>query len=70
MQNFDRSKIHIQNQNTAWGVQVEQGELVRYQVKADNSQVADALVTIKDANGKPLYNMTTDAFDSLLVATF
>ena len=62
VQNFDRSKIHIQNQNTAWGVQVEQGELVRYQVKADNSQVADALVTIKDANGKPLYNMTTDAF--------
>ena len=62
IQNFDRSKIHIQNQNTAWGVQVEQGELVRYQVKADNSQVADALVTIKDANGKPLYNMTTDAY--------
>ena len=25
IQNFDRSKIHIQNQNTAWGVQVEQG---------------------------------------------
>ncbi|MFL2968597.1 MAG: right-handed parallel beta-helix repeat-containing protein [Candidatus Poseidoniaceae archaeon] len=62
IQNFDRSKIHIQNQNTAWGVQVEQGELVRYQVKADNSQVYDALVTIKDANGKPLYNMTTDAY--------
>ncbi|MCH2647812.1 MAG: right-handed parallel beta-helix repeat-containing protein [Candidatus Poseidoniaceae archaeon] len=62
IQNFDRSKIHIQNQNTAWGVQVEQGELVRYQVKADNSQVSDALVTIKDANGKPLYNMSTDAY--------
>ena len=62
IQNFDRSKIHIQNQNTAWGVQVEQGELVRYQVKADNSQVADALVTIKDANGKPLYNMSTDSY--------
>lgn len=62
IQNFDRSKIHIQNQNTAWGVQVEQGELVRYQVKADNSQVSEALVTIKDANGKPLYNMTTDAY--------
>ena len=60
--NFDRSKIHIQNQNTAWGVQVEQGELVRYQVKADNSQVADALVNIKDANGKSLYNMSTDAY--------
>ena len=62
VQNFDRSKIHIQNQNTAWGVQVEQGELVRYQVKADNSQVPGAQVTIKDANGKPLYNMTTDAY--------
>ena len=62
IQNFDRSKIHIQNQNTAWGVQVQQGELVRYQVKADNSQVSDALVTIKDANGKPLYNMTTDSY--------
>ncbi len=62
IQNFDRSKIHIQNQNTAWGVQVEQGELVRYQVKADNSQVYEALVTIKDANGKPLYNMTTDPY--------
>lgn len=62
VQNFDRSKIHIQNQNTAWGVQVEQGELVRYQVKADNSQVSDALVTIKDANGKPLYNMSTDSY--------
>ena len=62
LQNLDRSKIHIQNQNTAWGVQVEQGELVRYQVKADNSQVQDALVTIKDANGKPLYNMTTDPY--------
>ncbi len=62
VQNFDRSKIHIQNQNTAWGVQVEQGELVRYQVKADNSQVSDALVKIKDANGKPLYNMTTDPY--------
>ena len=62
VQNFDRSKIHIQNQNTAWGVQVEQGELVRYQVKADNSQVSDAIVTIKDAIGKPLYNMTTDPY--------
>ncbi len=62
VQNFDRSKIHIQNQNTAWGVQVQQGELVRYQVKADNSQVADAMVTIKDANGKALYNMTTDSY--------
>ena len=44
------------------GCTVEQGELVRYQVKADNSQVAEAMVKIKDANGKPLYNMTTDPY--------
>ena len=62
LSNFDRSKIHVQNQNTPWGVQVEQGELVRYQVRADNSQVADAFVRIKNAVGIPLYNMTTDAY--------
>ena len=28
--------IHVQNQNTAWGSQVREGELVRYQVKAKN----------------------------------
>ena len=60
--NFDRSKIYIQNQNTAWGVQVEQAELVKYQVKADNSQVADAYVKIKDSAGRSLYNLTTDAY--------
>ena len=62
VQNLDRSKIHIQNQNTAWGVQVEQAELVRYQVKADNSQVSEATVKIKDAAGRSLYNLTTDEF--------
>jgi len=62
VQNFDRSKVHVQNQNTAWGVQVEQAELVRYQVKADNSQVGEALVKIKDATGRSLYNLTTDAY--------
>ncbi|HIF46696.1 MAG TPA: right-handed parallel beta-helix repeat-containing protein [Candidatus Poseidoniales archaeon] len=62
IQNFDRSKIHIQNQNTPWGAQVEQGELVRYQVKADNSHVVDAKVIIKDATGRPLYNMSTDSY--------
>jgi hypothetical protein len=54
--------IHVQNQNTAWGSQVREGELVRYQVKAKNSNVAGATVVIKDATGLPLYELTTDAF--------
>ena len=62
LQNFDASKIHVQNQNSAWGSQVRQGELVRYQVKAQNSNVAGATVIIKDATGLPLYELTTDSF--------
>ena len=62
LQNFDASKIHVQNQNSAWGSQVRQGELVRYQVKAKNSNVAGATVVIKDATGLPLYELTTDSF--------
>ena len=62
LQNFDASKIFVQNQNTEWGTQVRQGELVRYQVKSGGSNVADATVVIKDANGKPLYSMQTDEF--------
>ena len=62
LQNFDPSKIHVQNQNTEWGSQVRQGELVRYQVKAKNSNVAGATVIIKDATGLPLYELTTDNF--------
>ena len=62
LQNFDSSKIHVQNQNSAWGSQVREGELVRYQVKAKNSNVADATVIIRDATGLPLYTLTTDAF--------
>ncbi len=62
LQNFDSSKIHVQNQNSAWGSQVREGELVRYQVKAKNSNVAGATVVIRDATGLPLYTMTTDAF--------
>ena len=62
LQNFDSSKIHVQNQNSAWGSQVREGELVRYQVKAKNSNVADATVIIRDATGLPLYTMQTDAF--------
>ena len=61
LQNFDSSMIHVQNQNTAWGSQVREGELVRYQVKAKNSNVAGATVVIKDATGLPLYELTTDA---------
>tara|TARA_X000001036_G_scaffold169291_1_gene160226 strand:- start:38492 stop:42898 length:4407 start_codon:yes stop_codon:yes gene_type:complete len=62
LQNFDSSMIHVQNQNTAWGSQVREGELVRYQVKAKNSNVQGATVIIKDATGLPLYELTTDAF--------
>ena len=62
IQNFDSTMIHVQNQNTAWGAQVREGELVRYQVKAKNSNVAGATVVIKDATGLPLYELTTDAF--------
>ena len=62
LQNFDTSMIHVQNQNTAWGSQVREGELVRYQVKAKNSNVAGATVVIKDATGLPLYELETDAF--------
>ena len=62
LQNFDSSMIHIQNQNTAWGSQVREGELVRYQVKAKNSNVEGATVVIKDSTGLPLYELTTDAF--------
>jgi len=62
LQNFDPSKVHVQNQNSAWGSQVRQGELVRYQVKAKNSNVAGATVIIKDATGLPLYELTTDSF--------
>ena len=50
------------NQNPV-GSQVRQGELVRYQVKAKNSNVAGATVIIKDATGLPLYELTTDSFD-------
>ena len=62
LQNFDSSKIHVQNQNSAWGSQVREGELVRYQVKAQNSNVYDATVIIRDATGLPLYTLQTDAF--------
>ena len=61
LQNFDSSMIHVQNQNTAWGSQVREGELIQYQVKAKNSNVAGATVVIKDATGLPLYELTTDA---------
>ena len=62
LQNFDASKVHVQNQNSAWGSQVREGELVRYQVKAQNNNVADATVVISDATGLPLYTLQTDAF--------
>ena len=36
--------------------------MVRYQVKAAGSQVADATVVIRDSVGLPLYELETDAF--------
>ena len=50
----------------------EEGELVRFRVKALNSDVAGATVIIKDATGLPLYTLTTDEFGytSLLSSDF
>ena len=62
LQNFDTSKIHVQNQNSAWGTQVREGELVRFQIKALNSNVNEATVIIKNSTGFPLYSLTTDQF--------
>tara|TARA_B110000459_G_scaffold195696_1_gene236655 strand:+ start:4341 stop:8903 length:4563 start_codon:yes stop_codon:yes gene_type:complete len=62
LQNFDTSKIHVQNQNSAWGTQVREGELVRFQIKASNSNVNEATVIIKNSTGFPLYSLTTDQF--------
>ena len=61
LQNFDTSKIHVTNQQSAWGNQVREGELVKFRVKAANVDVEGATVIIKDAVGTPLYTMTTDA---------
>ena len=61
LQNFDTSKIHVKNQQSAWGNQVREGELVKFRVKAANVDVEGATVIIKDAVGTPLYTMTTDA---------
>jgi len=61
LQNFNTSKIHVKNQQSAWGNQVREGELVKFRVKASNVDVEGATVIIKDAVGKPLYTLTTDA---------
>ena len=61
LQNFDTSKIHVTNQQSAWGNQVREGELVKFRVKAANVDVEGATVIIKDAVGTPLYTMITDA---------
>jgi len=60
--NFDLSKVHIQNQNSAWGVQVQKGELVRFRTMAKGNQVADAYIMVRDAIGNELYNVTTDIY--------
>ena len=61
LQNFDTSKIHVNNQQSAWGNQVREGELVKFRVKASNVDVEGATVIIKDAIGTPLYTLTTNA---------
>ena len=62
LNNFEIGDVYMRNQGSEWGVQVEEGELVRYQVKANNNQVAGAKVLIKDSFGKELYNLQTDQF--------
>ena len=59
--NFDISKAHIQNQNTAWGVQIQRAELVRFRTMANGVHVANAEVIVQDkSTGQEVYNMTTD----------
>ena len=62
LQNFDTSKVHVQNEQSAWGTQVREGELVRFQIKALNSNVDQATVILKNSTGSPLYTLTTDQF--------
>ena len=62
LQNFDISKIHVQNQNSAWGSLVERGELVRIRVLSTGNSVAGADVEVRNANGEVLYNLVTDAY--------
>ena len=62
IQGFLPSDVKVKNQNTAWGVQVQKGELVRFRVTAKNSHVAGADVEITNALSKSLYNLTTDSF--------
>ena len=61
LQNFDASKIHVNNQQSAWGNQVREGELVKFRVKASNVDVEGATVIIKDAIGTPLYSLITNS---------
>ncbi|MBT6645791.1 MAG: hypothetical protein HOB52_08295 [Euryarchaeota archaeon] len=58
--NFDLDKAHIQNQNTAWGVQLQEGELVRLRAMVKGVHVSNADIIIRDAVGREVYNMTTD----------
>jgi len=59
--NFDLSKAHIQNQNSAWGVQIQQAELVRLRTMANGVHVSNADVIVQDkSTGVEVYNMTTD----------
>lgn len=58
--NFNLDKAHIQNQNTAWGVQLQEGELVRLRAMVQGVHVSNADIIIRDAIGREVYNMTTD----------
>ena len=60
--NFDLGKAHIQNQNVAWGVQVQKGELVRFRTMAKGNQAGGAYLLVMDAIGNELYNFTTDDY--------
>ena len=62
LQGFTPSDASVKNQNTAWGSQIQKGELVRFRITANNNHVAGADVEILDAHSRSLYNLTSDAF--------
>ena len=59
---LNRTQMHIQNEETEWGVQVQKGELFRLRVRSDAGFEANAAVSIKNPYGVKLYNLTTNAF--------
>lgn len=57
---LDRSQIYIRNQDSAWGVQVQKGELMRLRVRSNAGFEGGAAVSIKNPYGLELYNTTTN----------